>query len=131
MSVAKRKREDFGNRVPASERGLALAIIVVSLVLGYDVLLSDRAVFVQRRGILLRLFSDEKPVVAVLHGWPVFWMFLVFVLVALMAFTFFIDHHDRRFNERFYLRLRRVMLAVTAVVILIGVISAYGQIWAS
>ncbi len=129
MGEAKRKREDFGNRVSASERGLALAIIFVSIALAYDVLFSDRAVFVQRRGVLLRLFSDEKPVVAVLHGWPVFWIFIVGIMVAVMALTFIIDHYDRRFNERFYVKLRRVMLAVTSVVILVGVISAYGQIW--
>lgn len=48
-----------------------------------------------------------------------------------MALTFVIDHYDRHFNERFYVRLRRVMLVVTSVVILVGVVSAYGQIWSS
>ncbi|MDQ5977380.1 MAG: hypothetical protein QG602_352 [Verrucomicrobiota bacterium] len=129
MSDAKRFREDFGNRVPMSERVLAAGIFIGAIILAYDVLLSDRATFIERRGILRRLFSSDSRGVVVLHGWPIFWIFLVLVLVGLIALTFLLDHYDRRFNERFYVRLRRVMLGVTAAVMLIGTVSAYFEIW--
>jgi hypothetical protein len=129
MSDAKRFRENFGNRVPMVERVLAAGIFVGAIVLAYDVLLSGRATFVERRGIVRRLFSSSPPAVAVLHGWPIFWIFLVLVLVGLIALTFLLDHYDRRFNERFYVRLRRVMLGVTAAVMLVGTVSAYSEIW--
>jgi hypothetical protein len=129
MSDTKRFREDFGNRVPIAERVLAAVIFIGAVVLAYDVLLSDRATFVERRGILRRLLSSDAPVVVVLHGWPIFWIFLVLVLVGLIALTFLLDHYDRRFNERFYVRLRRVMLGVTAAVMLVGTASVYLKIW--
>jgi hypothetical protein len=104
-------------------------ITVAALIAAYDVLLSDNARFVERRGLLRRLISDEPLTVVVVSGWPVFWIFLVLVMVALMASTFLIDHHDGRFNPRFYVRLRRIMLSVTSGLIVVGVISAYQQIW--
>lgn len=57
-----------------------------------------------------------KPEVVILHGWPVYWAYLVLVFVALMALTFVIDHYDRRFNASFYIKLRRVMPVVTCLV---------------
>jgi hypothetical protein len=129
MKGAKRFRGDFGNRVPASERTLAAIIFGGAIFLAYDILLSGRATFVERRGLLRRWFSEDAPAVTVLHGWPIFWIFLVLVLVGLIALTFVLDHYDRRFNERFYARLRRVMLAITAGVMLIGTFSAYSEIW--
>ncbi len=129
MTRAKRRREDFGNRVPLAERLLGVFITIIALIVAYDVLLSDRAVFVERRRLFNRLWSDEPLTVAVLSGWPVFWIFVVLVMVALMALTFVLDHYDRRFNERFYIRLRRVMLAGTALVAGVGVCAAYYQIW--
>jgi hypothetical protein len=53
----------------------------------------------------------------------------VLVLVGLVALTFLLDHYDRRFNERFYVRLRRAMLAATAGVMLVGTVSAYLEVW--
>lgn len=59
----------------------------------------------------------------------VFWIVVVLILVSLVALTFVLDHYDRPFNERFYVRLRRVMLGATALIALVGVCTAYQQIW--
>lgn len=126
---AKLKKEEFGNRVCAYERALAAGITVVALAAAYDVLLSDSVRFVERRGAVRRLLSDETLTTVVVSGWPVFWIFLVLVMVALMAFSFLVDHHDGRFNARFYVRLRRTMLAATGGLVVIGLFSAYQQIW--
>lgn len=129
MRQARRKREDFGNRVLLSERVLALSIAAIALFVAYDVLISDRVTFVERRRLFRRLWNDKPLTVVILDGWPVFWMFVVLVMVALMALTFVFDHYDRRFNERFYVRLRRGMLIATALVAGVVVCSAYQQIW--
>jgi len=63
MTRTKNRREEFGNRVPLSERVLAVAVVVA-----YDVLLSDRAVFVERRRLFQRFWSDEPLTVAILDG---------------------------------------------------------------
>ena len=131
MGQAKRKAEDFGNHVPVGERALAVVIATLSFWVAWDLALSDalRIVEYRRGGWLTRLLNSEwRPEVVVLHGWPVFWAYLVLVLITLMALTFLIDHYDRRFNAAFYVRLRHVMLWATALVTVIGTAVAMIQI---
>ena len=123
MKKAKRRAEDFGNRVTLNERILAAAVAVSAMFVAWDLVLADSATIVQyRRGGWIRrlLDPDWRPEVVVLHGWPLFWAYLVLTLVALMALTFLLDHYDRRFNARFYVRLRCVMLWITGGVAVIG-----------
>jgi len=131
MGEARRKAEDFGNRVPTSERLLGVAIACVSLFVAWDLVLADRMTIVEyrRHRWLQRLIDkDWKPEVVVLDGWPVFWAYLVLLLVALMALTFVFDHYDRRFNAAFYAKLRRAMLVITCLVVVFGSTAAMMQI---
>ncbi len=41
------------------------------------------------------LSSADGGTVAILDGWPVFWIFVVLILVSLVALTFVLDHYDR------------------------------------
>lgn len=131
MGQARRKAEDFGNCVPLSERLLGLIVACVSLFVAWDLVLADQLTIIQyRRGRFFHklLNPDWRPEIVVMEGWPVFWAYLVLVLVAVMALSFVIDHHDRRFNAAFYVKLRRVMLIVTGIVALIGSVVAMVQI---
>lgn len=117
MKGRKARRNDFGNRVSPRERWLAAAIIVIALGFAYAALLSDH-LYVP--GKSPRWYRSGTPGVS-LHGWPVYWLFLAFVSVALIAFTFILDHYDRRFNAGFYLLLRRALLGVMIVFIVVGI----------
>lgn len=132
MGEARRKRAEFGNRIPATERILGVVVAFVSLAVAWDLVLAGRLTFVghHRNGWLRQLFGRElKPdVIVVLDGWPVFWAYLVLALVALMALSFVIDHYDRRFNASFYVKLRHTMLVMTGIVVAGGSIAAMMQI---
>ena len=113
MGQARRKAEDFGNQIPLGERIFASVISALCLYVAWDLVLSDQMTIVEykKNAWLHRILNPEwKPEVVVLHGWPIFWAYLIVCLVSLMGLTVLFDHYDRRFNARFYVRLRRVML---------------------
>lgn len=127
MGKAKRKAEDFGNQIPRGERILAAVVTVLSLYIAWDLVLSDQMTIVEyRRSAWLRrlLDPDWTPEVVVLHGWPIFWAYLLLCLIAIMALTVLFDHYDRRFNARFYVRLRRIMLYATILTWGVGLLIA-------
>ncbi len=128
-SRLRRRKEDFGNRVSAQERLLAALLAVLLLVCAYDILSSGQARFVERVGSFRRLFGDVSPVVAVLSGWSVFWLFMVLSILAFTALTYVVDHYDRRWNARFYVWLRRIMLGSSVLVFLLFMVSAYLEVW--
>jgi hypothetical protein len=113
----KARRENFGNRVPAGERWLAAIVVLVALAFAYYALFLDD-LYVP--GKSARWYRSETPGVH-LHGWAVYWMFLAFANVALIAFTFILDHYDRRFNAGFYRGLRRVLLFATSSFVVVGI----------
>src|SRR5215213_7640364 len=106
MRPEKKRRRNFGNRVSLGERWVAAAIIVVALLFAYHALISDDLYFAGKS----RLWYRSGTPGVHLHGWAVYWMFLAIANVALIAFTFILDHYDRRFNAGFYRSLRRAML---------------------
>ena len=127
----RRHREDFGNQVPLERRLLAIFISISALLCGYEVLLRDEVSFGYRTKAIARLWAKDETITVVLHGWPVFCFFILFVLIALLSFTYVLDHYDRRFNEGFYDRLRGVMLVIIALTALSAVCLSYQDIWAA
>ena len=107
------------------ERLLAAYVAFFSLFFGGWILFKDEVIFGGRRGNWLRSPTPDVH----LHGWPVYWYFLVSANIAVIALTFIIDHYDRQDNAAFYVKFRKGLMILTLGLLLIGIVSSFREIW--